>query len=334
MSSLLSDFLDALEVPHTRTYSDRAFATMPFKSLFGFSRQLKAFGIDSVAVEWTDKSILPNVPTPFLAQVGGSFVIVERIEIDSVTFRNSHAASESLPLSSFRDRWSGIALLAYPTAGPREPDLNTHRLTELASIAKRAVLIVCAAILLVAGIINASIFRGAGPVALLLVDLAGLAVTWLLILKSLKVASHSADRICGILQDHGCDTVLEQKASSFFRHRELERGRTILLRSLHSHPADIPQCIGWLALVNLLCLPFTFWSIWYQRFRLHTWCTLCVTTQALLWLQAGSYLWAGAWHHQLSSGWSLAVIAAAYGAALLALNRLTTFIKHHRGAES
>ncbi len=95
-----------------------------------------------------------------------------------------------------------------------------------------------------------------------------------------------------------------------------------------------PQCIGWLALVNLLCLPFTFWSIWYQRFRLHTWCTLCVTTQALLWLQAGSYLWAGAWHHQLSSGWSLAVIAAAYGAALLALNRLTTFIKHHRGAES
>ena len=102
MSSLLSDFLDALEVPHTRTYSDRAFATMPFKSLFGFSRQLKAFGIDSVAVEWTDKSILPNVPTPFLAQVGGSFVIVERIEIDSVTFRNSHAASESLPLSAAR----------------------------------------------------------------------------------------------------------------------------------------------------------------------------------------------------------------------------------------
>lgn len=334
MSSLLSDFLDALEVPHTRTYSDRAFATMPFKSLFGFSRQLKAFGIDSVAVEWTDKSILPNVPTPFLAQVGGSFVIVERIEIDSVTFRNSHAASESLPLSSFRDRWSGIALLAYPTAQSREPDLNTHRLTELASIAKRAVLIVCAAILLVDGIINASIFRGAGPVALLLVDLAGLAVTWLLILKSLKVASHSADRICGILQDHGCDTVLEQKASSFFGIVSWSEVGLSYFGVSTAILLIFPQCIGWLALVNLLCLPFTFWSIWYQRFRLHTWCTLCVTTQALLWLQAGSYLWAGAWHHQLSSGWSLAVIAAAYGAALLALNRLTTFIKHHRGAES
>lgn len=170
--------------------------------------------------------------------------------------------------------------------------------------------------------------------ALLLVDLAGLAVTWLLILKSLKVASHSADRICGILQDHGCDTVLEQKASSFFGIVSWSEVGLSYFGVSTAILLIFPQCIGWLALVNLLCLPFTFWSIWYQRFRLHTWCTLCVTTQALLWLQAGSYLWAGAWHHQLSSGWSLAVIAAAYGAALLALNRLTTFIKHHRGAES
>lgn len=261
-------------------------------------------------------------------------MIVERIEIDSVTFRSSGSACESLPLSAFRDRWSGLALLAYPTAQSREPDLTTHRLTDFASMAKRLTLIACAAILLVAGIINASIFSSPGSVALLLVDMAGLAVTWLLILKSLKVASHSTDRICGILQDHGCDTVLEQKASSFFGIVSWSEVGLSYFAISTAILLIFPQLIGWLALVNILCLPFTFWSIWYQRFRLHTWCTLCVTTQALLWLQAGSYLWAGAWHHQLGSGWSLVVIAAAYGAALLALNRLTTFIKHHRGAES
>lgn len=333
MNSLLSDFLAALGVPHTTAYADRAFASMSFKSLFGFSRQLKAYGVDSVAARWDDKSCLVSIPTPFLAQMSdGAFVIVEQIDGDKgpVRFRCRHNGESQLPMADFERKWNGLTLLAYPSENAAEPDLTAHRFTEFTTAAKKWILLLCAAILFVAALVSTHLWTRLSTVFLILVDLAGLGVTWLLILKSLKVSSRSADRICGIMQDHGCDTVLEKKASSFYGIVSWSEvglsyfGISTLVLFL------FPQSIGWLALVNLCCLPFTFWSIWYQRFRIHTWCTLCVTTQALLWLQAGCYLWAGAWHTTWPLTWSTAVLVAAYGAALLALNRVMTFIKRRK----
>ncbi|MBD5347197.1 MAG: hypothetical protein HDR92_08745 [Bacteroides sp.] len=333
MASLLTDFLEALDVPHTREYSDTAFAKMPFKSLFGFARQLKAYGVDTVAARWSDKSVFPSIPTPFLAETGGSFVIVEAIEGNTVEFRCPHKGHGSMNIAEFEQKWSGLALLAYPDQSSREPDLGLHRFQNFTTGAKKWILIACAAILLAAGIIRSGIFDKAATLALLAVDFAGIGVTWLLILKTLKVSSKSADRICGILQDHGCDTVLEQKASSFFGiFSWSEVGLSYFAVSTITLLL-FPAAIGWLALINLCCLPFTFWSIWYQKFRLHTWCTLCVTTQALLWLQAGSYLWSGAWNEAFPLNYGIIVLVAAYATGLLGLNRVVTFIKRRSGVE-
>ena len=83
-----------------------------------------------------------------------------------------------------------------------------------------------------------------------------------------------------------------------------------------------PQWIRYLALCNVCCLPFTFWSIWYQRFRAHKWCTLCVSVQATLWLLFFCYL---------SGGWlkgvfplriEFFVLGVTYLTVLLLLNRI------------
>lgn len=304
---------------------------MPFKSLFGFSRQLKAYGVDSVAARWDDKSILPSIPTPFLAQMAsGGFVIVEEMTPGgAVRFRCAHKGETSLPVAEFEGRWSGVALLAYPCDGSCEPYLASHRFADFTAVAKKWVLIICSVVLLVAGVVSAGLYGRLSTVCLLLVDFAGLGVTWLLILKSLKVSSRSADRICGILQDHGCDTVLEKKASSFFGIFSWSEVGLSYFSICTLALLIYPETIGWLALVNLCALPFTVWSIWYQRFRIHTWCTLCVTTQCLLWLQAGCYLWSGAWQSTWPISSSAVVLLAAYGAALFGLNRVMTFIKRH-----
>lgn len=337
MASLLNDFLDALGVPHTREYADRAFATMPFKSLFGLSRQLKAYGIDNVAAQWTDKSVLPSIPTPFLARTAdGRFVIVETIDTagGEVTYRCRHEGVCTVSVPDFEKIWSGLALLAYPSETSAEPDLAAHRFKAATARAKSWILALCAVILLGAGIVHAAVYSSLSRIALLLVDIAGLGVTWLLILKTLKVSSKSADRICAVMQDHGCDTVLEQKASTFygiFSWSEVGLSYfAVSTLTLLIFPGALPL----LALINLCCLPFTFWSIWYQHWRLRTWCTLCVTTQALLWLQAGAYLWAGAWSGAISLPASVIILLAAYGAALLATNRIVTFIKRYGNKES
>lgn len=335
MASLLSDFLTALGVPHTEEYTDASFASMPFKSLFGFSRQLKAYGVDSVGVRWSDKSALTSIPVPFLAQLQDAFVIVNGIAADgTVSYRCAHKGNTSLPAADFERKWTGVALLAYPSDSSCEPGLSKHRFTEFTDIAKKWILIACAVIMLTAAIISSGIYDSVAAVCLLLVDVGGLGVTWLLLLKSLKVSSRSADRICGILQDHGCDTVLEQKASTFFGIFSWSEVGFSYFTVSTLVLLIFPSAAGWLALVNLCCLPFSFWSIWYQKCRIHSWCTLCVITQALLWLQAGCYLWVGAWHNVFPLNVNFITLLAAYGASLMACNRIMNFIKRRSGALS
>lgn len=333
MASLFSDFLTALGVPHTTAYADGTFSSMPFKSLFGLSRKLKDYGVETVAVEWPDKSRLTSIPAPFLAQTPSGFVIVKDIAPDgTLSLSCAHKGEYRIPAADFEQRWTGLTLLAYPCDGACEPHLGTHRFNDFVVIAKKWVLIACAVILLFAALAASHLYARLSTIALLLVDFAGLGVTWLLLLKSLSVSSRSAERICGILQEHGCDTVLKQKASSFFGIFSWSEvgisyfGISTLVLLIW------PGTIGWLALINACCLPFTFWSIWYQHYRIHAWCTLCVTTQCLLWLQFGAYLWAGAWHSAFPLTAWIVPLLAAYGAALLGINRVTTFIKRRSGA--
>ena len=82
-TTIFSDFLKALEVPHTGAYADKAFRNMNFKSLFGFSRLLSAYGIPWEADVIADRSRLAVIPTPYLAKVPGGFVIVTDVVRDA-----------------------------------------------------------------------------------------------------------------------------------------------------------------------------------------------------------------------------------------------------------
>ncbi len=44
-TTIFTDFLTELEVPHTREYSDKQFENMPFKSLFGLSKLLGQYPV-------------------------------------------------------------------------------------------------------------------------------------------------------------------------------------------------------------------------------------------------------------------------------------------------
>ncbi len=325
-ASIFSDFLAELEVPHTTSASDAAFDGMNFKSLFGFTRLLGSYGIESDVYRLADNSAATTIPAPFLAQTNSGFVIVTGHENDRVTYKY-HGRDYTVPAPDFVKSLTGVVLLAYPTEESKEPDYGKHRFYEIASTVKLWVLVLCAAALGVFGFIEAGLWRHLSTIFLTIVNLAGIGVTWLLILKSLKVSSNSADKICGILKEHGCDTVLEQKASKFFGlFGWSEVGFTYFTLST-LYLFLFPQYIGCLALINGCCLPFTVWSIWYQRFRLHTWCTLCVITQCLLWLQFFCFLFGGWWSGAFANIVPLIAMGAGYVGVLLALNRVMTFIE-------
>ena len=88
-----------------------------------------------------------------------------------------------------------------------------------------------------------------------------------------------------------------------------------------------PEYTGYLALYNLCCLPFTCWSIWYQKFRAHHWCTLCVSVQATLWCLFFCYLGGGWLHRMFPLKLQFFVIGVLYVTTLMFLNRISETFK-------
>lgn len=328
-ASLLSDFLEALGVPHTRGYADRCFGTMTFKSLFGFAKALEGFGVESRALSLGDKAAdLPRLPVPFLAATPDGFAIVLDVTPDKVDVR-TFEGPKTLTRKEFIDRWTGTVLLASPKDNACEPELGKHRFLEDAYAAKKWLIVLSAAFIFVSLFVVKGIYAHASTVMLTLIDIAGLFVTYHLLLKSLNIHSATGDSICGLIDRSGCHTVLNTSASSFFGlFSWSEVGLAYFSVSL-AVLLLFPEYTGSLALINACCCPFSFWSVWYQKYRAKAWCTLCLITQACLWLSLACYIFGGWFRDAFPLGIEFFIIGAAYVLALFSLNAATTYFTAH-----
>lgn len=322
--TIFSLFLESLGVPHTPEYSDDRFRNMTFKSLFGFSRLLKEYGIDNEAYQIADKLEIDRLDTPFMAQGNQKFVIVTSVTPDSVTY-----LTETGPVVSTRDnffrRWNGVVLMAYPDENSIEPDYAAHRRAMIIDAAKKWILIASAAIIALYLFISSGLYADWSDVALLATNGAGLYVSYLLMLKTLNIKSRSADRACGFIETHGCDHVLSSAMSSFmgiFKWSEV--GLAYFSVSLMTLLV-FPEYTNYLAFLNLFCLPYSFWSVWYQKTRAKAWCTLCLSVQALLWLSFFCYLGGGHIRDIFPLRPEVFILGLSYLTALLAINRLSPY---------
>lgn len=319
--NLLADFLTELGVRHTPQGTERAMREMNFRSLFGLGKLLQSYGVETLGLELPDRSELLRLTPPFLAHTPAGVVIVTHVENDKVGYLTQGVA-ERISLQEFDSVWDGKVLLGFPHDDACEPDYAENHITEVGSEIKRIALPILVVALLGYLIVESGVWRHVSTSLIALLDIAGLWLTYMLVQKSLNITNLAADRVCGVLQAGGCDSVLEMKASKFFGiFSWSEVGFTYFSVSLLSL-LIFPQSVGWLAICNLCCLPFTVWSIWYQKFRAKVWCTLCVSVQCTLWLLFFCYL-GGGW---ITAGWPLNmgffVLGVTYLTVLLILNRI------------
>ncbi len=322
-STINSVFLTALQVPHTSAYSDRRFRTMTFKTLFGFSKLLDEYGIRNEVLRLSDRSSITRLTSPFIAETDKGFVLVSGIGQDSVTYRYGEDGQTEATASTdaFLKACTGIVLLAYPSPQSQEPDYDKHHVFEKASKAKPRILIALIAFLFLYLFISGGLWRHAWSTMLTVINCAGIYISYLLLLKQLHIHSPYAERICSVIEKGGCDTVLSTKASKFFGlFGWSEVGFAYFSVSLVALLV-FPGHTAPLAIINACCLPFSIWSVWYQKVRAKAWCTLCLCVQSLLWLSFFCYLWGRSFHGYDSFG-NIAVLGACYTVMLLGVNRL------------
>ncbi|MDE6120880.1 MAG: hypothetical protein K2F63_03725 [Muribaculaceae bacterium] len=323
-TSLFETYLSALGVPHTRDYSNKRFATMTFKSLFGFEKLLEEYGLESEALQLQNPgSDLDRLTPPFLARTGSTFAIVTAVSDQTVSldYGDGKGPSETAR-ADFMRLWPGIVLLTYPTDDSREPDYKAHRLTETGNSAKRIVLAAAVVFVFIYLFVANGIYRHASTILLTAIDIGGLYVTYQLVLKSLNIHTRHADRLCGMIDRSGCNTVLETSASKFFGlFGWSEVGLSFFGVSLGCL-LIFPQYTGYLALVDACACPFSLWSVWYQKYRAHAWCTLCLITQACLWLSLACYVTGGWFREAFPLKIEFIILGCTYVIALLGLNAL------------
>jgi protein-disulfide isomerase/uncharacterized membrane protein len=256
---------------------------------------LSDYGIENAATRIADKeNDITAIETPFIAHFGGDFVVIYTVGSKEVSFLwrgNNHV----LPIAEFIEAWTGIVLLAEPSEKSGEPEYKEHRKKERLNFLKKAAFFSTCTLILLITYINQlfnyptnqlfsysviPLFRYS---VILLFNLTGVYISYLLVLKQMHIHSRYADKICSLFSKSDCNNVLESEAAKLwgvFGWSEIGLGyfsaNVVLLLFL-------PQTISLLALINIVTLPYSFWSVWYQKVKAKQWCPLCLIVQVLLW---------------------------------------------------
>jgi uncharacterized membrane protein len=283
--NVLTTLLSLLKVKYTRSYANKFFNEHPYKNnLLGLSQMLSAYGIKNKGIRIDDKDDdIFNIQTPFVAHSVGEFVVVTQVTNDVVNYKWDGLNIKET-VKQFTESWSGFTLLVEKDEKSIEPDYNENRKIELVNSLRGLILLLLLCGVFVELIIKQSIYANPGLTITLIINIAGICIGYLLVLKQMHVHSSYADKICSLFKQSNCNDVLESKASKIFgliRWSEVGLGyfisNVILL-------FFFPAYMFYLSIINVLVLPYSFWSIWYQKWKAKQWCPLCLIVMGLLWL--------------------------------------------------
>lgn len=282
--SIITLFLERLNVKHTQYYTDKLFNEHPYRyNLFGLSDILTTYGIENWALRIEKKEDIFMAKTPFLAHAGGHFVVVDGITEDRIRYV-WNGKSISVPVEEFFKIWTGVLLLAEPDEQSAEPDYLQHRQRQKISKLKHFATAISLSVVFLVICAVAKVYASLGLLLLFLLNMAGIYVGYLLLLKHLHIGNAYGDKICSLFEQTDCNNILESNASSFLG---LISWSEIGLGYFISNVIIIlffPHLSTWMVLINICALPYSFWSIWYQGIKVKRWCPLCLMVQALMWI--------------------------------------------------
>ena len=335
--SLFSDYLSVAGVPHTASYSDRRFKAYPQKlvmnALHDLLYEYKA-NPEEVNVEKPDAAAVESLKAPCVCRMtDGSCRIVTAVAGGKVDFLARGRRPATLPADVFARAWSGRAMECSPTPESSEPDYRHHRLLHLAGVAERWAVWVISVALLAFFFISNKIYASWSLTLLTVLYGLGVYVCHLLILKQSHVESSAAESVCGFIQKQGCSHVLETASASFLGLFHWSEIGLAFFSVSFGAVVLWPECANYLGYISILCLPYTVWSVLTQRFRIHSWCTLCLCVQTLFWLVFIVSWLGGHLHGLFPLRWDAAVLVCCYALALLLIHRLLPSIYHYERQE-
>ncbi len=283
--NIFSSHLSSLGVKHTRLYSNKCYGEHPNKyNLLGLSQMLSECRIENkgIQIKGDKEETFNSLEVLFIAHAGNDFVNVFKITKDKVYYiwRDTTIVTNR---NEFIKIWTGVVLLTEPDENSIEPDYKENRKKELITTIQQYLLVVTIAVFASLFYISNRLYTNIGISLLTLINLVGVYVGYLLVLKQMHIQSNYADKICSLFKQSDCNDVLESKAAKLWGIIGWsEIGLSYFISNIIII-LFIPSLLRYLVLINICVLPYTVWSVWYQKVKVKQWCPLCLIVQALLW---------------------------------------------------
>lgn len=334
--TLFSDYLTLLNVPHTARYSDARFRAYPSKHTFIALQDLLAeYAVLSTLTDDDDKDMY-RLTVPFVARMSDGFMIVTSYAGGRVHGLVRDGGGVAMSHDDFIGKWTGEALTASPMDIASEPDYKQHRARCLtASVMSAAFQLIAVGLIIYFIIINRTYENWSHMVALLLTA-AGTYVSYLLVLKESHVVSSAADALCGVIEKEGCAHVLASDASALFGTIPwCEIGITYFSVTFMALLIFPMQLMPYLAVISVCCLPYTVWSVSYQKFKAKAWCTMCLTVQTIFWLLFATYLIGGDFGGLMPIRWTyVTLLLCVYAMTLISVHFIVPRVFHAERADA
>lgn len=325
---IVENYLRLLGVGFTTSYLRRRMKVISSAdSMLGLAAILSEYNISNRCVKVADEDLL-RIGRPFITIRNGGFMVVQPAENGEVTVTDSSGKSEVISGAAFAEGWCRVVLVGTPSEKSHEPELQEHQHDERVARILRVVAVSACIVLLVAGIVY-NPDGGWLRYMIGLLSVVGLYISYMLLQKDLDIPNRVADRICGIIKENSCDEVTQSAGAELFGVLHLsEIGAAYfsvnLLVMLY-----MPEMCNVVFAISLCALPFTLWSVWYQKFRAHAWCALCLCTVVLLWIEgctvgAGWGEWQVSFKEFIVKG---AVMVSSYAALAIAVHYLMRTIE-------
>jgi uncharacterized membrane protein len=291
--------LSLLGIKFTPTYLKQKLEHHPnFPSLLSLSDLLEHYKVSTTAGEFENKEELLNYNSPHIALTAfaknsNAFNIIHKIEEDTVYFQNPTPMKKimEIPLGDHLSKWAGIALFFEKNLTSSEPNYLQNQFFSFLEKSKWVILLgmllICLTLFTfsIQSFLNYHFFVGSS-----ILKLIGVAVFSLMIYYTFNYDNPYVKGVCTLSEKTDCNYILNSKAAKVFDFLSwsevgfLYFSVSFILTLLAEATHQIEYYnLTWI--LTLLCLPYTIYSVYYQLLVAKKICILCMSVQAILWLE-------------------------------------------------
>lgn len=234
-----------------------------------------------------DVNDIDQLPVPFIAYTydreAPLAVVTQVSETTILVFHKNYNKLKIENREEFLKNWNGVYLLAEPDEHSGEPKYEANKRK---SFFNSLIPVSAFAAMVILSLIFLNKIVDTAPVGIYLqyfITLAGVGITALLLWYEIDKTNPLLQKVCTGIAKGNCNAILSGKQAKVFSWLSWsEVGFFYFTGCLLVILSGSEGSISLLAWLNILALPYTVFSVYYQWRVAKEWCVLCLAVQALL----------------------------------------------------